>query len=103
MSKDDVRAFFDRYESDRDFADKLERLVDDPEAVLAAIRAEGYDVAPDDVRDEFLERYGAELTPDQLELVAAGLSTEAEIAIGVTLGILGAVGIGVALVAAVAG
>jgi predicted ribosomally synthesized peptide with nif11-like leader len=101
MSVKDAEAFMERAESDRDFAAEIEALGMDQDAVVAKIREAGYDVTPEEMKEAFLDRYGAELTPEQLDAVAAGLSSEAEIGIGVAGGVVAAGIIGGALVAAV--
>jgi hypothetical protein len=40
------------------------------------VRARGYDVDSDDVRDAFLERYGNDLTEEQLAAIAGGINTD---------------------------
>lgn len=101
MSVQDAEAFMDRAESDRDFAAEIEALGMNQDAVITKIREAGYDVTADDMREAFLDRYGAELTPEQLDAVAAGLDSGVEIGLGVGGGVLGAVIIGGALAAAV--
>jgi predicted ribosomally synthesized peptide with nif11-like leader len=76
MSDEQASAFFDRLEADEDFAKELESLRDDPDAVLERIHAAGFDTTPVEMRETFLERYGAELTPEQMEQVAAGVDTQ---------------------------
>jgi predicted ribosomally synthesized peptide with nif11-like leader len=97
MSQAEAVAFFDRIEGDEDLANELESLKENPPAVLDKIRAEGFNVEPEEIRQAFLDRYGAELTPEQLEQVAAGITTEQ----GVMIGTL-AVGVGAAAAAAAA-
>jgi predicted ribosomally synthesized peptide with nif11-like leader len=72
MSRSDAVAFLERAETDVDFAKEFEPLKDDQQAVLAKVREAGYDVTPDDVLEAFSERYGLELTPEQLDQIAAG-------------------------------
>lgn len=72
MSETAARDFVTRAEHDGAFATELDALKDDPQAVLARVRAEGFDVSPPEIRAAFLERYGAELSAEQLEAVAAG-------------------------------
>jgi predicted ribosomally synthesized peptide with nif11-like leader len=82
MSQTDATAFLDRVESDEEFAKELEAGRNDPEAIHDRVKAAGFDATPEEIREAFLERYGAELTPEQMEQIAAG--TDAEIA-GYTL------------------
>ena len=66
--------FLDRLEEDEAFAVELESLKSDPSSVYAAVREAGFDVTPDEIKMAFMERFGSELTPEQLELIAAGIS-----------------------------
>jgi predicted ribosomally synthesized peptide with nif11-like leader len=76
VSQAQAVAFLDRIEADEEFAEDLRSVKDDPETVHARIRAAGFDASPDEIREEFLDRYGAELTPEQLDQVAAGWSDQ---------------------------
>ena len=66
MSATDADAFLEK------FAAEVEAIKDDQEAVLAKARAAGYDVTRQEVVDALMERYGAELTPEQLDQITAG-------------------------------
>jgi hypothetical protein len=66
MSATDAEAFLEK------FAAELEAINDDPGAVLLKARAAGYDVTQQEVVDAIRERYGAELTPEQLDQITAG-------------------------------
>ena len=83
MSHADAVRFLDAVEADEAFAQQLEALKDTPDQVLDAVRARGFDVDPDEVREAFVERYGADLTEEQLAAIAGGLSTDDWIALGV--------------------
>jgi predicted ribosomally synthesized peptide with nif11-like leader len=72
MSQEAATEFLERVESDEEFAKELASKKDNPEAVLDEIHEAGFDVKPEEVREAFAERYGAELTPEQLEKIAAG-------------------------------
>ena len=76
MSQESANQFLDRLETDEDFATSLAELRDDPAAVQAAIDAAGFDVTQDEIRSAFLDRFGSELTEEQLESVAGGLTDE---------------------------
>jgi predicted ribosomally synthesized peptide with nif11-like leader len=99
MSETSAREFLSRVEGDEKFAGELEALKGDPDAVLARVRAAGFDAEPAEIRRAFIERYGAELSPEQLDAVAAGSDlTTAEaaalsggVALYVLVGALGAV------------
>ena len=97
MSHTDAVRFLDAVETDEAFAQQLEALRDTPDQALDAVRARGFDVDPDEVREAFLERYGADLTEEQLAAIAGGLSTEMWITLGVSAS--GGVVVGVALAA----
>ena len=73
MSHAEAVAFLDRVESDEEFANDLRSAKDEPATVHQKIEAAGFDASPDEIREVFLDRYGAELTPEQLDQVAAGL------------------------------
>jgi len=83
MSHADAVRFLDAVEADEAFAQQLEALRDTPDQALDAVRARGFDVDPDEVREVFVERYGADLTEEQLAAIAGGISTETWIAVGV--------------------
>jgi predicted ribosomally synthesized peptide with nif11-like leader len=72
VSEAQAEAFLDRVESDEDFAKELESLREDPPAVLEKLHAAGFEATPEEIREAFLDRYGAELTPEQLDQIAAG-------------------------------
>jgi predicted ribosomally synthesized peptide with nif11-like leader len=96
MSQEAATAFLDRVESDDDFAKELESLRENHDAVYLKVKEAGFDAKPEEIREAFLERYGAELTPEQLEQVAAGVD-----AVTVVAGITGvAVLAGMAAIAA---
>ena len=82
MSHTDAVRFLDAVETDEAFAQQLEALKDTPDQALDAVRARGFDVDPDEVREAFVERYGADLTEEQLAAIAGGLSTESWILFG---------------------
>jgi len=99
MSQAQAVAFLDRVENDDDLAKELESLKADPTAVLDKVRAAGFDATPDEIRDVFLERYGAELTQEQMDQIAAG--SDPAVVWGVTGAVVG-VWLGAAGAAAVA-
>lgn len=98
MSAQDAEAFLDRLEDDEAFAREIAGLREDPPALRARVAAEGFDVTAEEAVEAFLERYGSELTEEQLEAIAAGGSLEMGIGVGI------GAGIGVALfIGAIAG
>jgi predicted ribosomally synthesized peptide with nif11-like leader len=90
MSMTDAEAFLDRAETDVEWSAEFDAIRDDQGAVLAKVKAAGYDVTQQEVLDAFMERYGAELTPEQLDQIAAG--SDAEVIAGAVVG--GVVGVG---------
>jgi predicted ribosomally synthesized peptide with nif11-like leader len=69
-----AHALLDRVASDKAFSAELAGLGGGvPPEAMARIRAEGFDVTEDEVREAYLERYGDQLTPEQVEKVAAGV------------------------------
>jgi hypothetical protein len=60
----------------------VESLRGDPPAVLERVHAAGFDAS----REEFLDRYGAERTPEQLDKIAAG--TDPAVVGGVTAAVV---------------
>jgi predicted ribosomally synthesized peptide with nif11-like leader len=88
-------AFLDRVEDDETFASDLQSVCGDPDSVLAKLHADGFDVTQDEVGEAFAERYGVELTPAQLDAIAAGLDTGEIVGIAV----MGAAGVAAAAAA----
>lgn len=88
----------DRLHDDHDFAVEVERHADDATALMAYLRAEGFDVTDDEVREAFLERYGAELSSEQLDAVAAGVTDEEAEIIGLAVGGVVVVGVAAAMI-----
>jgi predicted ribosomally synthesized peptide with nif11-like leader len=86
MSEEQAVAFMERVETDEDFAKELESVKTDPPAVLEKIHGAGYDATPDEIREAFLNRYGAELTQEQLDQISAG--TDPAVIAGTTVGVV---------------
>jgi predicted ribosomally synthesized peptide with nif11-like leader len=76
MSQAAASAFLDRVETDDTFVSDLESVKEDPNAVFEKVKAAGFDATPEEIREQVLDRYGAELTPEQLDQVAAGMSQD---------------------------
>jgi predicted ribosomally synthesized peptide with nif11-like leader len=72
MSRAAADAFLERAAADDAFAAELDAIKDDATAVLAKARAAGYDVSEHEVHRALMERYGAELTPEELDRITAG-------------------------------
>jgi len=66
MSMRDAEAFVERAEV------SFDELRDDQQAVLAKVRAAGLEATHEELLQAFMDRYGAELTPEQLDRIAAG-------------------------------
>jgi predicted ribosomally synthesized peptide with nif11-like leader len=90
MSMTDAMAFLERAETDKEFSAEFDEVKHDQTAVLAKVHEAGYDVTQDEVLQAFMDRYGAELTPEQLDKIAAG--SDAEVIAGAVVG--GVVGVG---------
>ena len=90
MSVEQAEAFMNRVESDEAFAAELESLKDDQAAVQAGGVAAGFDATPDEIRDAFVDRFGDQLTEEQLAAIAGGISPP-EIGLAVGGSIVGAV------------
>jgi predicted ribosomally synthesized peptide with nif11-like leader len=94
MTTTAANAAIDRIEADQAFATRV-KDAGGPEQALSILHSEGFDVSQQDMRDAFLDRFGDELSQEQLDAVAAGIDDA-------TLGILAGAGWGVAVVTAVA-
>jgi predicted ribosomally synthesized peptide with nif11-like leader len=94
-----AEAFLDRVETDEAFATELTSMRGDPEAALARVRAEGFDVSSDDLREAVLARFGGTLTTEQLDAIAAG--ADAGLIAGATVGTVIGVGMMAAFIAVV--
>ena len=90
MSVTAAEAFLDRAETDKEFAASFDEVKDDQQAVLAKVHEAGYDATQEEILQAFMDRYGAELTPEQLDKIAAG--ADAEVIAGAVIG--GVVGVG---------
>ena len=66
MSMRDAEAFLERADV------SFDELRDDQQAVLAKVRAAGFDATHEELLQAFMDCYGAELTPEQLDRIAAG-------------------------------
>ena len=76
MSVEQAEAFMDRVESDEAFAAELETMSDDQAAVQAAVVAAGFDATPEEIRSAFVDRFGDQLTEEQLSVIAGGLEDQ---------------------------
>lgn len=92
MSEGAASAFLDQLEDDESFAVKLESLKGDPSSVYAALQEAGFDATPEEIKMAFMERFGSELTTEQLEAIAAGISGSMVLNIVVPVAIASIVG-----------
>lgn len=100
MSTDDAGAFLQRLEDDEAFALRMQEVSGNPEATHQRAAEEGFHFTPDEMLETLGDRYGIELTTEQLEAIAAGDDTETIVA-GVVGGtMLAGVAIGAAAAAA---
>ena len=72
MSTDDAGAFLQRLEEDEAFALRMQEVSGNPEATHQRAAEEGFSFTPDEMLEVLGDRYGIELTPEQLEQIAAG-------------------------------
>jgi len=75
MSTKEADRFIERTASDQEFLASIEALGNDADAVFALVQSEGFDCTPEEIKEAFLEAYASQLTAEQLEAVAGGLST----------------------------
>jgi predicted ribosomally synthesized peptide with nif11-like leader len=99
MSTKEADRFIERTASDQEFLASIEALGNDSDAVFALVQSEGFDCTPEEIKEAFLEAYASQLTAEQLEAVAGGLSTSEGLGIGLGGG-LGAVAVGVGVASA---
>ncbi len=85
MSVEQAEAFMDRVESDEAFAAELASLKDDQAAVQAVVVAAGFDATPDEIRDVFVDRFGSQLTEEQLAAIAGGKELSSDIIAGIVM------------------
>jgi predicted ribosomally synthesized peptide with nif11-like leader len=71
----DANGALERMENDDDLAVRV-RDAGGPDASLNVLRAEGFDVTAEAMRNAVLDHYGDRLTPEELDAVAGGLGTD---------------------------
>jgi predicted ribosomally synthesized peptide with nif11-like leader len=71
MTSTSAGAALDRIEADDGLAQRLTEA-GGPDGALAVLRAEGFDVTPEEMRDAVLDRYSDQITAEQLDAVAGG-------------------------------
>ena len=72
MTNSAAAAALDRIESDETFALRV-KDAGGPEASIELLKSEGFDVTRSELRDAALDRYGDQLTTEQLDALAAGV------------------------------
>ncbi len=97
MSQSDAENFLEKLETDQEFAARMNEVSGNPEATHQRAHEEGFEFTSEEMIDALGDRYGLELTPEQLDQIAAG--GDAEIAAGV----IGGVALAGTLAAAAAG
>jgi predicted ribosomally synthesized peptide with nif11-like leader len=71
MTTASAQAAVAKMESDQAFAERV-KAAGGPSAALSILRSEGFEVEPSEMRDALLDRYGDQLTTEQLDSIAAG-------------------------------
>jgi predicted ribosomally synthesized peptide with nif11-like leader len=71
MSATAASAAIERMETDEEFAVRV-RDAGGPAAIIETLGAEGFEVTPEEMRDALLDRYGDELTQEQLDALTGG-------------------------------
>jgi predicted ribosomally synthesized peptide with nif11-like leader len=74
MTATAAETVIDRMETDEAFAQRV-KDAGGPEASIALLRGDGFDVTPQDMRDAVLDRFGDLMTEEQLDSIAAGYVT----------------------------
>ena len=101
MTNSAAAAALDRMESDEAFAQRVKEA-GGPEASIELLKSEGFDVTRNDMRDAALDRYGDQLTAEQLDALAAGVGPDDAAGAAILIGAMGGVMVaGAALAAAV--
>lgn len=88
MTNDGAQQVLERLESDAEFGERVKSTGTEggPDAAIALLHSEGYDVTAGDMRDAFLDRFGDELSPEQLDAVA-GVTREQVSGMLITFGV----------------
>ena len=98
MTIEEADRFIQRTTGDEAFLASIESLGEDSNAVFEFVRAEGFDCTPEEIKDAFFEHYAAQMSADQLEAIAGGISTSQALGIGIGGG-AAAIGVGVGVAA----
>ena len=102
MSIESANAAIDRMEADEAFATQV-KDAGSPESSLSVLAAEGFEVTPQEMRDAMIDRYGDQLSQEQLDTLVGGELGPGDTAILVAGSITGAglIGLGAAAAAIV--
>jgi predicted ribosomally synthesized peptide with nif11-like leader len=75
MTTTAANAALDRIEADQAFATRVKDSGGHEQA-LSILHSEGFDVSQQDMRDAFIDRFGDQLTKEQLDAVAGGIDRD---------------------------
>ena len=96
MSIDSADAFLDYLASNEELMQEFQSVTD-PVQATAILEREGVTCSPEEIREAFLERFGAELNEEQLSAIAGGIDAAT---IGAAAGLGGGIMIGVGIAVA---
>jgi predicted ribosomally synthesized peptide with nif11-like leader len=71
MANTNVQDLLDRIETDPDLAIRM-KDAGTPESIQEILRAEGFEVDGDELRDAALDRWSDQLSPEELEAIVGG-------------------------------
>ncbi len=74
MSEAEASRFIAATQSDKELSNELEKLKDDPQKLIQAIKSRGYDVTPEEIREAVLENIAPRVSESELQTIAAGLN-----------------------------
>jgi predicted ribosomally synthesized peptide with nif11-like leader len=84
MTLASAKAAIDRMETDEAFANRV-KDAGGPDESIALLTSEGFHVTRGDMHDALLDRFGDQLTQEQLDAIAGGADVEEEMMIGLTI------------------
>ena len=74
MSEAEASRFIAATQNDKELSNELEKLKDDPQKLIQAIKSRGYDVTPEEIREAVLENIAPRVSESELQTIAAGLN-----------------------------
>ena len=83
MSDQEATRFIDDLQTDVEFLTEMSKLKGNPDAAFNAVISRGYDVTKEEITEAYLEFASSNLSDNELNAVAAGLSDAATIGIAV--------------------